>query len=446
MDSIGVGIGMELGRRPGVRSAAAPAPTLRIVPMSATRAYVIAPHPTVGAAALELIHGNQGDTTTPSSSIGAPFGGWRIGGYALLDSVQDDPAHPRETIYSGIGSHDYAMQAHDSGLFGGVYHGGLQNYAQTIPDMMTEAMAASFAQHHSATITWPDGQTAAVTDDFSLTVDGAIQSRVTIDFPHDTFSAYPDLAIVNGGFVQASLDGGGWIDVSAISDNVDLGRPAAVALRNPATGSVVTISDNAPSAANLVNKFLKRVSDGTKLYAQFDTPSQGPLGSLDISRTIRFSATTPDPAPAPSAYVWNGARDGANGITIVQNGTGYSGLGGQLSFTSPNLVFTRGAGTGATGFARVTWAMTGLTAGQAYTVEVVQAVAGSSPSAGTTYGVSASSNGAGATAIGTPQNGTHGYSFTATTATMYLVVNQPWASGTDNVLKIASIGRPVAVG
>ena len=73
---------------------------VRVHPISATEAYVIAPPPTLGAIALRLIKANHGDTTTPSSSLGVNFGDWRLWGVRALNHVSD-LAIPRDKLDGG---------------------------------------------------------------------------------------------------------------------------------------------------------------------------------------------------------------------------------------------------------------------------------------------------------------------------------------------------------
>src|SRR5690606_24944492 len=101
---LGLGLGLSLASRP---ASPGPAPVghLRIVPNGAASAFVIAPH-AMGAIAYELTLGNGADESTPPSSIGAPYGGWRWTGTHHLAAVTDDPTAPIATMHQDIGSVD----------------------------------------------------------------------------------------------------------------------------------------------------------------------------------------------------------------------------------------------------------------------------------------------------------------------------------------------------
>lgn len=441
MGSIGLGLGLEQGNALSSAPSSAPTP-LRIVPNGAYEAFVIAPHAELGAIAMHLIVGNGADASTPPYSIGAPFGGWRLYGYRILPGVDADPvSEATEVIYAGIGSQQYALEAlpGDSG-WGGVYHGGL-HLDTSVPDLSTERYVATFSIVATGTIAW-GGVTATVADMLGIDATGTIRSATTISSASDFMTVYLDMVqLANPGFTEATPAGGAPIALTA-GDN-DLAGARSIAFRNRATGTIATVTTTVPDATDFANIVANVSGDRVKLYPKI-VPGAS-LGTVSTERTISFAAGEPDPPPAGILH-WDGAVDGATGFAVIDNGTDGNGLGhGQVSFADGQLVFTRATGTGAWGPARVVWPMFNLQVGTVYAIPTAMTVSGGNSAGGVYLGVSVHANGADATGIGNATNGTPGYTFTATAATMYLAANQAWVSGSDNVLRIASIGPVAAI-
>lgn len=419
---------------------------IRIAPISATEAYIIAPHATLGAMALHLIHGNGADMSTPAASVGAPFGAWRIRGFRALPSVASDPAtQATEVIYDGIGSQELAIQLGSE--FSGQYHGfgPGATYSQTAPDLTVAGYLSAATIASGGRMFWDGGEYADWSGSITLNPDGSISTTMAVDMPFDALIAYLDMTIANSGFSMGSLDGGAtWTDLTTLAINARLtANVASIILRNPSTGTMMTVADNALGVAGFQIKEIQRRSGDYKIYPNINPqPAGTPLGDVSVSRTITFSAGEPDP---PSLYIWDGATDGATGYNL----SGANSSAGGVTFDDVNdqIVLTRSAGGGAGVYNRVTFAMSGLTIGAQYSVAAIMAVEGGSPSGGTSVLTSVNLDGGSGTSMtpGTASAGTPSFTFTATAELMYLSLTQNYDVSSDNVLRVGRIGPVTAL-
>lgn len=430
--SVGVGLG-TLGADAAIR----------VVPISSTEAFLVAPHAQLGAIALHLVKGNPPGTPLGSADAGGVFGDWRIYGFRVLPSVASDPvSQASETIYAGTGSQQIAINV--GGVFAGQYHGlgAGAAYSQTAPSLTAAAMIVDATIASAGELRW-SGATATWSDSFALRADGSIATSATATLPADPFNSYLDMTIVSRAFSRASLDGGAtWVDMSGYGEWQEL--PASVAsitLRNPATGTTITVTDDALNGVPGRLKVVTSRSSDFKIYANLDpSPTGTQLGTVSVTRTITFGKTAPDPI-VPTTYVWRGAVDYNTGYVTS---TSWNNAMRSWDATAKQLVFTRAANV-AGGTHRTLFLMTGLTPGQAYTLPILGQIIGSSGSAGVTIGVStdlANGGSQGATVMNMSAavaSGTTPYTFTATAATMALVINQGAASG-DNVFRLSTIG------
>lgn len=443
MPGFGYGYGI---RRRRAMSAGGAAPVIRIVPASATAAYMVAPHAALGAVALHLIKGNAGDESTPSASVGAPFGDWRIQGLRILPGVESNPAtQATEIIYQGVGSQEIAINF--GGLYAGQYHGfgAGAAYSQTAPDMTSDHMVVSAEIESAGEMLW-SAASADWSQSIELHADGRITTVTRVDMAYDAFDAYLDMTIVGTGFTRASLDGGEtWQELDALALNASLtANVATIILRNPTTGTTVTVTDDAMDAPGFASRRIMRRTGDYKVYPNINPqPTGTPLGSVTVARTIVLGATEADPPPPPSPYLWNGEINGNSGFT---NAAGFNF--NQLSWDAgaKELVLTRAAGGYTSGFCRVIFPLAGLTIGETYSVTLTATIVGTSGSAGVTMGVSTNgSNGGGQTSPATMSaayaSGSMPYAFVATAESMYFVLNQAGAQGNDNVLRLSRIGQ-----
>jgi hypothetical protein len=320
---------------------ASPAPSagpVRVVPVSTNEAFLVAPHASLGAVALHLIHGNGGDPATPADSVGAPFGGWRIRGFRVLPTVASDPRGvDAEIVSDGIGAQQIAIRRGTGGGWAGHYHGfgPAAVIAQDGPDLLQPGMLPAAQLSAAGRATWHDGAHFDFAETIALTPDGAIATIADVAMPSDPNIAYLDMTIVGQAFIRASLDGGtSWIDLldldpafGTVQANV-----ATVLLRNPVTGTTVTVTDDALDGTPGRSKMIMRRPGDFKIYADFNPlPAETPLGSVAVHRTITLGRTVPDPMvtltgvavsgmegdSASVDFVFTVARSSASGATSV---------------------------------------------------------------------------------------------------------------------------------
>lgn len=403
----------------------------RIVPVSANEAFVVAPHPTFGAVAYRWLNGNGGDNTTPALSIGAPFGGWRIAGWSKMADVQD-PISSRSIIQEGTGAAQYAIQLGDGvSLFGGTYHGGLQNFVQNLPDLTVAAMLPAFVAKHTTTITWAGGRTATIDETVRITADGALETTTVSTCAIDVILAYFGMSIATSGSTMARADGGAWQSISTPADYL-FPTASTIELRDPVTGVQLKNTNDAITQPFFQHQKIVTFSNGNgvKIYPTINPPAPQGYGTVTVNRRQELIQTPPDP---PASYLWDGT---------VNGNAGYTNVGGvTFDNTSKEMVFTEPA----SGFNRATFAMVGLTPGQNYSVTItVPTITGSSPSGNTTVATSLASNGGSASAIGSLSQGTPSFTFNATNATMYLSLTQQSGAPIDSVARVSRITQPVA--
>lgn len=307
----------------GYGQSGASAPPIRVVPVSATEAYLVAPHPALGAIALHLMKGNGTLAGTPADSVGAPYGDWRIQGFRALPGVTSNPAtEATEIVSSGIGAQQVAIRRTTGGGWVGHYHGfgAGATYAQSAPDMTVAAMVSTAEIVSTGRGLWSDGAYVDFSDTVRLTAAGAIESATTAIMPFDPNVAYLDMTIVGPGFTRASFDGGAtWSDLTTLvaGDSTRDKRAANVAtviLRNPSTGTTVTITDDALNGTPGRYKEIVRRANDYKVYPDLNpTPAGTLLGTATVNRAITFAKTVPDPTVTLSADVTQ--AEGNSGTT-----------------------------------------------------------------------------------------------------------------------------------
>lgn len=436
------GIGRGFGFSPGSTPILA---SLRVVPVSATEAYVVAPHATLGAIALHLLKGNGTDVSTPGDSVGAPFGDWRIQGYRALPAVTSNPAtQSTEILSSGIGSQEIAIRRTTGGGWAGQYHGlgSTAVYSQTAPDLTVAGYISSAVFTSTGRAKWSDGAYYDFTNTITLNGDGSISTTTNVVMPFDPNIAHLDMTIVSPTFTRASLDGGAtYVDLTTLS--TDFGTMAAnvssIIMRNPTTGRTVTIADDALNGTAGRNKIIMRRSGDFKVYPDLNpTPNPTNLGNVTVNRTITFGQTAPDPVSF-TPYSWSGQTDGA------ALGTKYTLPFGTQNYsfdnTNKKIILTRGGA--ATGDTRVLFGpFYPATPGAAFTAPFVFEVAGGSPSAGTSSSWTRNADGSSNGAAG-PNAAAGTVNFTVPAGEngpIYILWRQPQASGSDNILRILSAG------
>lgn len=292
MPRIAIGLSLD-----GTCSAIAALP-IRIVPVDAYEAYAVAPHATLGAVALHLIYGNgssPGDQI-PASSLGAPFGGWRIRGFRTLPSVESDPATEyKEIVYAGVGSQEYAINIDN--VYGGTYHGGLGDYVQTGPDVTLAAIMASLRLDHSTVIEWAGGEVAQITGALEFFDQGVTRTTHHMVCPYNTLTAALALFQLSTAYTRASTDQGEtWTDVSA-TGYYDMTAFAEIWWRNPATGTIAKVLLDHSGATNFQESNFDVNAGRVKYRARFDTPDGGEFGDQTCIATYSFDASAPDAVP-----------------------------------------------------------------------------------------------------------------------------------------------------
>lgn len=566
--------GVAIGIAPGTAPQAEETAAIRVAAISATESFLIAPHQSLGAVALHLIQGNGADTSTPLDSVGGSFGAARIQGMRLLPSVSSNPlTQASEIIYRGSGSQQIAVNV--ANKWAGQFHGfGMgAAYTQAAPNLAVSATIPAAVIASSGDMIW-SGASGSWADSITLNADGSIATSASVTLGADPLQAYLDMTIVNAGFIRASLDGGtSWIDLLDLSHSFGTlaANVASVIMRNPRTGTTVTITDDAlngtPGRAKVIMRRpsatpndidpVKRTGD-FKIYPDLNPLPPGThLGTVAVNRTIVFGATAPDPtvtlsaaivqnegdqgatdfsytvtrsaaigavsvawtfaagttqasdfvggsypaggsvafadgqanasftvqvegdviveanesfavairAPigyAPGAamsatgtilnddsgdpgYIWDGA---SAGDSVAQ--TNWNPLMRSWDNAARQYVFSRSGGGYSSGNHRSLFPMNGLTPGQVYRMTITGSISGTSASAGVTMVVSADGvNGSGGTSSATMSasyaSGATPYQFTATATTMYLVIQQGFAAGTDNVFRLSRLSQLSAI-
>lgn len=290
---------------------------IRVVPVDAFSAYVIAPHDELGAVAWELVYGNGDDPVdqAPADSIGAPFGGWRLAGVRTLPDVMANPeTEVTEIIYSGIGSQGVAINvAVGAGTsYAGDYHAGKSNSVQTGSDPTSAAMLALFEMVENYTINWPDDgegpRIGSVTSSLVIDGTGSLTNSNHFIGAFDTLTAALSLLMVESDFTRASVDQGeSWTDISADGSYAPVATKATpgtneIWFRRPLTGTIIKAIDNAQTASNFKEKYWDRNSDRVKLRNRFDTPDGGDFGDETCVVTYSLAASAPDPVPTWSPF------------------------------------------------------------------------------------------------------------------------------------------------
>lgn len=296
-----------IGIVPGGSPLAPPAAPIRIVPISATEAFLIAPHATLGAVALHLIHGNGPTPGFTAADAGGVAGGWRIQGFRILPSVASNPvSQATETVYQGFGSQQIAINV--ANIWAGHLHGfGVgAAYSQTAPNLTQAGMIAATPIGSQGDFKWT-AATGAWSDSFTLNADGSISTSATVTLAADPLQAYLDMTIVGAGFTRASLDGGAtWLDLGGMAQWQTLAASVpSILLRNPKSGTTVTIADDAlGGSTQIVGKVITCRTTDYKIYVDLNPlPGGTHLGSVSVERTISFGASTPDPTVALSASI-----------------------------------------------------------------------------------------------------------------------------------------------
>lgn len=342
---------------------------IRIVPNGPTSAFVISPHENMGAIGYELILGNGADTSTPPSSVGIPFGGWRWKGTRHLLSVESDPLDPIAITHDDIGSVDSAMQANfGTNLYAGHYHGGITILSSKIPDLTIERYVPSFNFGYEALLEWPTNETVLVSYLLEILPDGNLQGHITYDSNAVFFRVFGSMVIANA-FTHFSTDGETWTAASG-QGTYPLESSRTAIMRQGSTGYEIEVESSGGPETGVTNEIIN--NDGTRLkhYMRF-TSGGNPLGSHTISRTIKFRQTEPDPPPA-NLFHWVGSEDGETWLEVP--------VSAAVFLDSGDLVLERGTHT-AVAYHRAIFEMAGLEPETTYRLPI-SAVAEGSDSAG----------------------------------------------------------------
>lgn len=310
---------------------------VRVFPADANTAYVIAPHATLGAIAVKFMKANGGDASTPSNSIGPPFGGWRLAGFRRLSSVFDNPATAFVQILSDdIGSQQFACRYGTT--FGGVYHGGLTDNKAvytTLTDLTSEVFLPAFVMYHEFALDWGGGVAMTGKERITITPDGRIRTVTYVAGGVILDPAYLDMTIAEYTFDRAkALADAAWTKILGNADGVSdtdyqFSMADTIVQRDRASGVMITVTDDARAQAEYKQKWLRRSPVGgsqrSKIYAKLASASA--LSPVTVTRTISFDLTPAD------VFSWTGALDGYDGVGKAANISLPVLTGGILRFT-----------------------------------------------------------------------------------------------------------------
>lgn len=383
-----------------------------------------------------LSHRMQRGIFTAAASIGAPAQPWRRTDCVEIADVGASAASPIFvfTAATNTGALDYAFQNSAAGfIFGGSFHGGEttsseQWYADGVAftPSTTPIQADLFRLERTTLIDWGSGNTMPASYAIAFGPDGSLNETGSFSSSSAFSSQYVGMDIWTPNFGERR---NGASIVSTTVDSDVAGDATDITYRAPATGYAVRIVSNIPSATRYQRSFTAAQKTQVKHYPQLASTAGGAFGSASYSRTISFSKGVPNP------FYWSGPANSGDG-----NGwnrvSGWNEASVTWDDTNKQVVFTRSVGSGSS---RAAWPLTGLTPGQAYTLSACMAVAGGSPSAGTLLSISATANGAGGVLLGNAANGAPSYSIagaSVTAASMYIIVSQASAAGSDNVLRL----------
>jgi len=331
-----LGLGLGITTATARSSSGEPVETpIRIVPVSSTKAFVIAPHEW-GAIAYELIYQNGGSTTTPSTSVGAPFGGWRWYGTHHLLTVESNPNTPIATPHQDIGSVDSAAQGNFGfARFAGHYHGGIVINSSKMPDLTTERYVASFNFGYEATLTWEGGETATVSFDQSIEPDGSLAGSISYTSTQAFYNVLLSMVIGNN-FTHFSDDGGAtWQDGTATANYPVAAAP--VILRQASTGYEIEIGTDQLAPSELAEGKVAMIGSATP--ATFD-PATG-QGSATKTTLANQSFVVWDELEPSAQYFMEVENTGTNELTVrtgpaaTYQGTGPGWVAGTAAFTVP---------------------------------------------------------------------------------------------------------------
>ncbi|WP_342359363.1 hypothetical protein [Terrarubrum flagellatum] len=332
---VGVG-GLSGLARFGVRASVA---VQRLVPSSANEFFVVAPV-IGGAMVYRFIRNNNGDSSTPAASVGAPFQAWRLGGAGWLNNAAGNPASPDFWFSYDVGSQDVAFNY--GGIYAGSYHGGeatsanlvLANGASIDP---TQAQTGTcFSIQHSSTITWSAGNTASIAS-YSLTVnpDGSLSETTPFSSSLSFTDAFVSMLIAGdgsaNGYTEADLNAEGWT-IPLQTGRAILLQHDDVTIRNPVNGRFIRAVANAKAQSGYSRAQFTNTATRSKLYHRF-TGVVAPT----ITRTISFGVGPTGARFSKTNLLSNG--DFSSGIAnwSVYGGSAYS-------FASGNLRLTRQTG------------------------------------------------------------------------------------------------------
>ena len=357
----------------------APANTMRVYSVSATEGYYIAPHPTLGAVAMHVITANNGDTSTPSNSVGVAFGAERIAGFRVLPSFDADPVTGYSSILSeDIGSQQMALRLTSNQLFAGIFHGGWTVNSKTVTPITASTAISEGRIITSGVLDFGGGNTMGASDNVVLKPDGSFQSTTSIAGGLIMDPVYLDMTIAEYVFDRAkALGDASWTKLISNTDGVtdadySFAAADAVILRDRASGIEITVTDDVRANPRYSSKWVRRSPVGgsmrSKLYARLASATGVAMPAATVNRTITFAKTAPDSSPS-----WSAAVDG------------YDGMGKASGIVMPTLTsgvmrFTRSATTQTRAKFRM-----GVVPGGNYRLSISTAIAGG--------GATASSNG-----------------------------------------------------
>lgn len=359
---------------------------VRVLPVDATTAFVIARHATLGAIAVKFVFGTG--AVADSSNVGGSYGGWRLYGVYRLASVTDNPVTSYITqISEDIGSQQFALNF--GAKYGGVYHGGLttnRRVLTSLTDLTSEIFLPYFSLYHEFTIDWGGGNVMTGREWITVNPDGSISTSTTVNGGLIIDPGYLDMTIGEYIFDRARAEAGTlWTKLLGNEDQVsdtDYDFWAdSVTLRDRSSGIEMTITDDARALAICPRKYVRRSpvngSMRSKLYSRLTSTAIG--GAAWPATTINRKITFAD-GGKEAAYAWSAATDG------------FDGMGKAAGITMPSRVagamrFTRSASTQTRAKFRM-----GVVAGGTYQLTIGTAIAGggaTSGSNGMTYAVTA---------------------------------------------------------
>lgn len=272
---------------------------MRIVPVSATLAYLITPRPQGGGYLAHRFQRRIGGTS--GADTGPPYDVWRRTGTALVPSFEDSPAAAftgspaagqiAYNLDAGFGAVDYAILSGGEFIWAGSYHGGETLLFYSGPDFTQPQRMDTLSLRHVSRVAYASGKTFDVDYRLSIDADGVLREDMRIAGTMSASKAM--LGMEMGSVTPRTTSGYSQITYDGVSATVDpngtaqlsLGAARDVTMRNPDTGLTIRCISDAPFSYVGGGETYIQTAGRTKLYYQ---RGAGPLGRIDCSRTILF--------------------------------------------------------------------------------------------------------------------------------------------------------------